>query len=89
MSELMLCQDCLAIAPATERGHLGEDHCTCGGDWCACEGCQQYARELQQQHEQRNAQGSFDFMDSHQHEWVCHPTRGWHLTRKTEGTNHP
>ena len=84
--DLMLCQDCLATAPFTMRGHLGETRCGCGGEYCGCEGCAEQAAKLRQNGEQREAQQSL-FEDS-EHEWVCHPTRGWHLALKTKGTNH-
>ena len=85
--DLMLCQDCLATAPFTIRGHLGETRCGCGGEYCGCPGCAEHARRLRQAHEQRTGQGQL--FEDHEHEWVCHPTRGWHLALKTKGTNHP
>ena len=85
--DLMLCQDCLATAKFTLQGHLGETRCGCGGEYCGCEGCAAQAQRLRQNHEQREAQRSL-FEDS-EHEWVCHPTRGWHLALKTKATNHP
>ena len=84
MTRLMLCQDCLAISPCTEAGHLGEEHCKCGGDWCGCDDCAAYAAKLQQNHEQREAQGSL-FDDTH--EWHEDPDRGWCLRIKS-GVSH-
>jgi hypothetical protein len=36
---VMLCQDCGFVAPFTQAGHEGDEHCRCGGDFCGCPGC--------------------------------------------------
>lgn len=85
--DLMLCQDCLATAKFTLPGHLGETRCGCGGEYCGCPGCAEHAARLRQAHQQRTGQGQL--FEDQEHEWVEHPTRGWHLALKTKATNHP
>ena len=86
LPDLMLCQDCLATAPFTMPGHMGETRCGCGGEYCGCAGCAEEAAKLRQMHEQR--EGQLGLFDDSEHEWVCHPTRGWHLALKTKATTH-
>lgn len=78
MPKLMLCQDCLAIYPATDAGQRGEELCNCGGDLCACPDCASYAAEIQQTHEQRQAQAQL--FEDQQTVWINHPVRGWCLS---------
>ena len=77
MTKLMLCQDCLATIPYIEQGHLGEIKCTCGGDYCGCDDCADYAARLQQNHQQREAQ--IDCFEDIKQTWIQHPDRGWCL----------
>lgn len=40
---LMLCQDCLQVRPYSESAHFGEWSCECGGDFCGCNSCNDFA----------------------------------------------
>lgn len=40
---LMLCQDCLHVRPYSEAGHFGDYRCHCGGDFCGCNSCNDFA----------------------------------------------
>ena len=40
---LMLCQDCLQVRPYSESAHFGEWRCHCGGDFCGCNSCNDFA----------------------------------------------
>lgn len=40
---LMLCQDCLQVRPYCEFGHFGYYRCDCGGDFCGCTSCNDFA----------------------------------------------
>lgn len=40
---LMLCQDCLHVRPYSEDGHFGDYKCDCGGDFCGCNSCNDFA----------------------------------------------
>lgn len=40
---LMLCQDCLQVRPYCESGHFGDYRCDCGGDFCGCTSCNDFA----------------------------------------------
>lgn len=47
LGPLVLCQDCLAVASYTEARHVGDEKCTCGGEFCGCASCNQDASRLQ------------------------------------------
>lgn len=34
-----LCQNCLRVVQYTDRRHVGEDLCICGGEFCGCSDC--------------------------------------------------
>ncbi len=43
---IVLCQDCLAIAPYTNARHQEREFCVCGGQWCGCASCNETAAKL-------------------------------------------
>lgn len=45
-NRVMICQDCLRIAPFDLAGHQEDYYCTCGGQWCGCPGCNVDAKRL-------------------------------------------
>lgn len=47
MSHLMLCQDCGLVEPFNAAAHRGEVLCQCGGEFCGCDGCNNFARTLE------------------------------------------
>ncbi len=52
---LMLCQDCLQVRPYCEAGHFGDYHCDCGGDFCGCNSCNDFAHGQGADFEKRQA----------------------------------
>lgn len=47
MSEhVVLCNDCLRIAPYSEARHAGDEMCICGGEFCGCGSCVDTAARL-------------------------------------------
>lgn len=58
-SDVVLCQDCLAISPYTDKKHMNEEDCKCGGEWCGCGFCQDTAAEIIAENESIQAQAEF------------------------------
>lgn len=54
-SALMLCQDCLHVRPYCESGHFGDYRCHCGGDFCGCTSCNDFAHGQGADFEKRQA----------------------------------
>jgi len=54
-SALMLCQDCLHVRPYSEAGHFGDYRCDCGGDFCGCTSCNDFAHGQGADFEKRQA----------------------------------
>ncbi|WFC62639.1 hypothetical protein EWH21_13230 [Pseudomonas sp. REST10] len=52
---LMLCQDCLHVRPYSEAGHFGDYRCDCGGDFCGCNSCNDFAHGQGADFEKRQA----------------------------------
>jgi len=52
---LMLCQDCLQVRPYSESGHFGDYQCDCGGDFCGCNSCNDFAHGQGADFEKRQA----------------------------------
>ncbi|WP_419237602.1 hypothetical protein ACN08P_19855 [Photobacterium leiognathi subsp. mandapamensis] len=44
--EYVLCQDCLNVLPYTDERHNEDEYCSCGGQLCGCEDCQEKASEI-------------------------------------------
>ena len=55
---LMLCQDCLHVRPYCESGHFGDYRCDCGGDFCGCNSCNDFAYCQGADFEKRQARDS-------------------------------
>lgn len=43
----VVCQDCMATAPYSDKRHQGEENCNCGGDFCGCPECKLASIELE------------------------------------------
>lgn len=54
-SALMLCQDCLHVRPYCKAGHFGDYRCDCGGDFCGCNSCNDFAHGQGADFEKRQA----------------------------------
>ena len=46
------CGDCLAIAKFTVEKHNEEEFCQCGGQWCGCGFCQDFAKRIFDENQQ-------------------------------------
>nr|DAU73754.1 MAG TPA: hypothetical protein [Inoviridae sp.] len=55
IAALMLCQDCLHVRPYCESGHFGDHRCDCGGDFCGCTSCNDFAHGQGADFEKRQA----------------------------------
>lgn len=42
----VLCQDCLAVLPYTDDRHQEREFCSCGGQLCGCDGCNDEALQI-------------------------------------------